>query len=97
MDTTNSRAREKRTYFDPTWHTESEEWTGDSVDDLRERIERQEATNHLETRWRLVRVRRSQAGRAVVVVKRQVYCDPPDIDPLVVSICRKYGRVQRSR
>jgi hypothetical protein len=43
-----------------------------------------------ETPWELVTLRRSR--QPAIVVKRQVYCDPPGMDPMLVSVCEKWSK-----
>jgi len=85
--------RAARTYLNPEWHVERDIWTAATIEELRDRLKHQEAPTRLETLWELASVHKSRKGDpAAIVVKRNVYCDPPWIDPLLVSIHRKYGQ-----
>ena len=81
-----------RTFVSPTWHEERDIWEADTVSELRDRIAQQVGPFSLETPWQLVEIRLSAYGRAVAVVRREVYCDTSSVDALLVGISEKYGR-----
>jgi hypothetical protein len=85
--------RDTRTYLDPVWYDERDIWTADTIEELRDRLKHQEAHTRLEAPWELVTIRKSRKGGlpAAIVVKRDVYCDPPWLDPMLKSFYRKFG------
>jgi hypothetical protein len=78
-----------RTYLDPVWHEAQEIWTADTIEELKDRLKHQEPHTRLETPWELVTLRRSR--QPAIVVRRQVYCDPPGMDPMLIRICERWS------
>lgn len=88
--------REARTHWAAKWHQERDVWVGATIAELHQRVTHQETPNNHERRWRIVSTKR-QGQSVVAEVRRLVYCDPPDLDPMVVRLCERYSRIARER